>query len=350
MIDEQSADRTRSEFARVAHGATVAPSQRQLDDGWRTMRSKLHDRGWFAASRSAAPVRRLLWAVPAAAALCGGVWGRLQQGEASFDVKHRDDTRWTIDAGPFVVHVTGTAFKVRWDEARGHFQIEMRSGSVDVDGPTLSGQRPLRTGESIDVVLRPEAASLANEREQQPSEPPALDEPKRAAAPEGGPPAASTPAPAPDKGWTELLARGKVKEIIAQAEAGGISQALSTRGAADLVALADAARYTRQNDLARKALSTVRSRFPSSRQSRDAAFFLGRLEESSAPARALEWYERYLMEAPTGTYAAEAMGRKMLVVERVQGRQAALPLARDYLARFPEGSYAGLARSLLGSR
>ncbi|HVJ21767.1 MAG TPA: FecR family protein, partial [Polyangiaceae bacterium] len=240
MIDEQSADRTRSEFARVAHGATVAPSQRQLDDGWRTMRSKLHDRGWFAASRSAAPVRRLLWAVPAAAALCGGVWGlttlrssndvltyavsgsvvvrdgqvqtageksglvefsdgtrvelaahsaasvaeltasganiRLQQGEASFDVKHRDDTRWTIDAGPFVVHVTGTAFKVRWDEARGHFQIEMRSGSVDVDGPTLSGQRPLRTGESIDVVLRPEAASLANEREQQPSEPPALDE------------------------------------------------------------------------------------------------------------------------------------------------------------------------------
>ncbi|HVJ15847.1 MAG TPA: tetratricopeptide repeat protein, partial [Polyangiaceae bacterium] len=175
-------------------------------------------------------------------------------------------------------------------------------------------------------------------------------EPKRAAAPEGVPPAASTPAPAPDKGWTELLARGKVKEIIAQAEAGGISQALSTRGAADLVALADAARYTRQNDLARKALSTVRSRFPSSRQSRDAAFFLGRLEESSAPARALEWYERYLMEAPTGTYAAEAMGRKMLVVERVQGRQAALPLARDYLARFPEGSYAGLARSLLGSR
>src|SRR5207248_3703462 len=38
----------------------------------------------------------------------------LQQGTASMRVVHRARTHWSVDAGPFVVEVTGTSFDVRW--------------------------------------------------------------------------------------------------------------------------------------------------------------------------------------------------------------------------------------------
>jgi hypothetical protein len=60
------------------------------------------------------------------------------------------------------------------------------------------------------------------------------------------------------------------------------------------------------------------------------------------------WYKRYGEEAPHGPYAAEAFGREMLDVERLDGRAAAAPVARAYLERFPEGTYLLQARAILG--
>ena len=55
-------------------------------------------------------------------------------------------------------------------------------------------------------------------------------------------------------------------------------------------------------------------------------------------------------EAPRGVYAAEAYGRRLSLTERLRGKAAALPLAREYLERFPEGAYAPSARALVEHR
>jgi TolA-binding protein len=94
-------------------------------------------------------------------------------------------------------------------------------------------------------------------------------------------------------------------------------------------------------------LLAERARFPRSARAHDAAFFLGRLEEASGGASAIEWYDRYLQEAPLGAYASEALGRKMTATARLQGPRAARELATVYLQRYPSGSYAASARGLL---
>jgi TolA-binding protein len=117
----------------------------------------------------------------------------------------------------------------------------------------------------------------------------------------------------------------------------------------DLAALADAARYRRRNDVAREALLAERLRFPKSERASEAAFLLGRLEESKWDdnGRALEWYDVYLKEAPSGAYSSEALGRKMTATQRLEGAAAARQIADEYIRRFPRGTYAGAARALL---
>ena len=153
------------------------------------------------------------------------------------------------------------------------------------------------------------------------------------------------------KSWTAALSAGDFDTILEDAER-DIGHTLATRGTEDLAALADAARYRRHDDVARRALLAQRRRFAGSPRAADAAFFLGRLDENGGRGHgpALAWYERYLDEAPRGSYVAEALGRKMIAVEEIHGAAAARNVAEQYLRRFPRGSYAGAARALLGAR
>ena len=50
---------------------------------------------------------------------------------------------------------------------------------------------------------------------------------------------------------------------------------------------------------------------------------------------------------PRGTYAAQALGRQMVLVHKLRGADAARPIAREYMARFPSGPYAEPAKKLL---
>jgi TolA-binding protein len=119
----------------------------------------------------------------------------------------------------------------------------------------------------------------------------------------------------------------------------------------DLAALADAARYARRPDLARRALIAQRERYPGSMQARDASFFLGGLAEGQKnDAASLEWYDVYLGENTNGAYASQALGRKMMLVQRLTGPESARPIATEYLARFPDGPYAGSAARVLHAR
>ena len=137
--------------------------------------------------------------------------------------------------------------------------------------------------------------------------------------------------------------------IVADARRIGLAKVFDRGSSEELAALANAARYQRDDALARRALLTQRRRFPRSVRAAEASFLLGRLDdESGGDARqALDWYDRYLREAPSGAYVSEALGRKMVVLQRTGRQGQASDIATDYLRRFPTGTYAHAARALV---
>jgi TolA-binding protein len=144
------------------------------------------------------------------------------------------------------------------------------------------------------------------------------------------------------------LANGRWDRILDDVKRAGQVATLETASSEDLFALADAARYRRRTDLARAALLAECRRFPDSPRAIDALFLLGRVEElhERGMARSIAWYDEYLARAPTGAFAAEALGRKMTLTDKLGGPAQARPIAEEYLRRFPKGSYAGSARAL----
>ncbi len=94
-----------------------------------------------------------------------------------------------------------------------------------------------------------------------------------------------------------------------------------------------------------------RERFAGSPDAKGAAFLLGRINQDGGDAKgAIAWFTVYLGEAPEGSFAAEALGRKLVAVRKVHGIEQAKPLAREYLDRFPNGAHAKVAREVARAR
>lgn len=289
----------------------------------------------------------------------------IENGTASFQIVPGSNRRWSVEVGPFVVTVKGTIFTVVWDPSNERFELRLQRGRVVVSGPVSGGDLSLRAGQRLvvslakaETVITDEQAEQSVEQPEDASIPPvvaAVTPPLSAA---GVKPAGSnlSPAPAPsasvkvegERRWADELASGHWDRILEDVERTGLDASLNKASSEDLFALADAARYRRRPDLARAALLAERRRFPDAPRALDALFLLGRVEESrGGAARAITWYDEYLLRAPTGSYAAEALGRKMTVTNEVSGSAMAQPIAEEYLRRFPKGSYAGSARALL---
>ncbi len=284
----------------------------------------------------------------------------LDQGTASFAIVRRDGAKWLVDAGPFLVAVKGTAFTASWDPGAERFELGLRHGQVTVSGPVAGGELALRAGQRL-VVNLPQAETSITESLPGEATASAPDTVTRAATPptEQPPAAADKPVPRPvsagsgpgrtdGRRWAEALAAGELNRILAEVERAGVKSTLEQASSEDLYALAAAARYRKRVPLARAALLAERRRFPASSQALDAAFLLGRLDEDRphGAAAALKWYDEYLSRAPKGTYASEALGRKMIVTNLLEGAARARPIADEYLRRFPAGTYAGSARAL----
>ena len=217
----------------------------------------------------------------------------IEDGAASFQITPNAARRWSVEAGPFLVTVKGTAFNVDWDPVSERFELILRRGRVVVSGPVAGGGIPLRAGQHLVIVL-PRAETLITEEpsEDEAARPhPPSDAPAPAAVPNAKHPAGRTnlagvPAPAVPRGsagrrWGELLAAGRWDRILADVDREGIDATLASASSEDLLALADAARYRRRVDLARAALLAQRRRFPGSPRALDALFLLGRVEELS---------------------------------------------------------------------
>jgi hypothetical protein len=287
---------------------------------------------------------------------------KLAQGQVSVAIVKKPDTRWFVDAGPYVVRVTGTAFDVRWSEAERKFELDLHHGSVVVTGPQIGngftlhpGQKLVGRAEGRVTVEGPRVAS-------------ASAVPGSASANSGSALLAQGESPSADgsssvveaqpdgrrveagnlrTAWAKQVAQGKFQAVIDEARRRGLEQTLATASIEDLSALADAARYASSTGVARRALLAERQRFSRSSAAHEAAFFLGRLAEERGEG-ALDWYDRYLAESPRGPYASQALGRRMMIVYRQSGQDSTLPLARGYLERFPSGPYASAARKIIG--
>ena len=152
------------------------------------------------------------------------------------------------------------------------------------------------------------------------------------------------------RAWSGAITTGNAARVLSQADAHGLDKTLLEVDGPALVALADASRYTGRPELAVRALLAQRQRFPDTPAAHAAAFLLGRLaDDRGEVAAGLAWYRRYLAETPNGPYAAEALGRKMLAVERISGRDAARSVATEYVQRFPDGTYLLQAHSILAN-
>jgi ferric-dicitrate binding protein FerR (iron transport regulator) len=288
----------------------------------------------------------------------------LESGHARVRVTHRPAAKWVVDAGPYSVHVVGTEFDVRWSGNEEVLDVHLHKGAVIVRGPLASGGLAMEAGQRLvanvkegEIFLDASPTRAADTAAALLDEPGEAPPPAKASAQQThgsrSRPAAPHVAPAPVVGeasWSKLIAQGDFRAVLADAERRGLERTLAMGSPADLTALADAARYLRRGDLARRTYLAERERFPRS-AGREAAFFLGGLSEDEsgvgATKAALDWYERYLAESPRGTYAPQALGRQMVLVHKLRGGASARPLASEYLERFPDGPYAAPARKLL---
>jgi FecR protein len=289
----------------------------------------------------------------------------LDEGKAHVEVAHLPGADWRFEAGPFVINVHGTKFSFGWSARQSRLDVQMDSGVVSVSGPLSGGEIFLRAGQTLSVSLNDDGAPAMS-----PAvggvgvgigigsvSPPGLPPPP---APTVAAPTASDRAPTeraarsvvrsdPPEGWAAKLAAGQAAAIVADAERRGLAKVLDVSSSEDLAALADAARFEKNDALARRALLAQRRRFPRSVRAREASFLLGRLDDSidDGAASALGWYDQYLGEAPGGAYVSEALGRKMIDLERAHRHPEAAAVAADYLRRFPSGIYFHAAQALV---
>lgn len=278
----------------------------------------------------------------------------LDSGRMLVDVRHTGQARWSVAAGPFKVRITGTRFAVDWSPAGGKLALEMYEGAVFVEGPSLGQGLALLGGESLAVGLA--SPAVVTRTRPAPATPAAATPAPLAAGPEPSPPAAPATAPAavPPRSrapWSELAARGRYAEALAAAEREGFSRLLRQLDAPGLLTLGDTARYAGAPARARQAFEALVRRFSRDQRSQDARFALGRLEsEAGAPASAARWFERYLDTSRNPPLAEEASGRLVESYERAGDPEAAARAAKSYLARYPHGLRASLARKVLSTR
>lgn len=241
-----------------------------------------------------------------------GATVRLEGGRLDADVVHRPSARWEVCAGPYRVLVTGTRFEIEWEPEPERLTVRMIEGAVRVSGPLLEPARALAAGQ----VLTADADEVSVRR--------------------GAPATAATEAPAPEPPAPSEAAAPAGEEPAEEAPTNASRVAPSDRAA--LWAAADRARYAGRAEEARRALLALRR---DHHERGRTSFLLGALAADAGDrGEAIRWFETYLREHPRGALAEASLGR---LVELQRSRS----VAERYLASYPEGSHARLAREVL---
>jgi TolA-binding protein len=290
----------------------------------------------------------------------------LESGSLHADVVHSEQSAWRVIAGPLTVRVTGTRFDVRWSASAEEFSVAVTQGSVVISGAVVGGERAVRAGETLRVYVSEHRLELPNTAELTaggrvkvagagPRPTPSV--PEAAAAPALTPDAAAQstiPAPAPAVSsvaadWRQFARKGSLREAFAAAQATGFDAACQGASPSELLQLGDGARLSGNSASAKQALLRLRSAFPRDSRRAAAAFALGKIafDQTRAYAEAAEWFATSIRELPGGSLAREAAGRLIEARRRAGDDAGARRAAEDYLARYPDGPHADLARSLV---
>jgi TolA-binding protein len=278
----------------------------------------------------------------------------IEDGSILVDIVPRPHAQWIFNAGPFRVNVHGTSFAVTWNPRDELFEVSLTKGSISVVSPIGGPEIPVHEGQSLRVSLKDRTSTLEPTSRRGVAALVEAPVPGAAASPEpvqAAVPRAADPSRWSHRGWLAVLSGNRAADVIADAERSGLTTVLEQADGDDLWALANAARYAGRYALASQALLAQRRRFSASERAREAALLLGRLHDGDpdGPREAIGWYDRYLAEAREGANASDALGRKMTLLQRWQRGAEARDVARDYLRRFPHGTYANAARALVQS-
>jgi hypothetical protein len=296
----------------------------------------------------------------------------LSKGRVEAKIEKETQSRWTVEAGPYHVVALGTVFEVSWKNDPLLLEVFVQSGRVEVKGPGIQAIG-VRLQERDRLRLSKAGAHFSLSVENVPDKPPAPPPPEEQNARDEAIKAVKVqsvtrpPRKKPKKKsavseakvatldrhrpetWQDLCDLGRYSDAVLAAEKQGFARLLKTLDDAQLWRLADAARYTGRGKLAREALLSIRRRYRSSWRARVAAFLLGRIaiEMLNDPREASGWFNIYLREDPDGPLAEEALGRRIGTCRQAGMRAESCRVAAKYLDRFPEGSFAEYARSVL---
>jgi transmembrane sensor len=284
----------------------------------------------------------------------------LERGVVAAQVTHRTGADWRFVAGPFEVLVTGTALTVAWDPATERFVLGVDTGSVVVHGPYVGGDQQVRAGEQCVVDLPAKSMRLSSEGigdSLRAQDGVTADAPARADAPELPAPTGASAllppsrprrsaaiSPEPTTSWTELDERGDYDGAYAAAQHAGVASLYRSAPADALLRLAQVGQLSGHREMERDALLACRRRFPGTPQAALAAYELGR---AASPSEAATWFDAYLAEQPSGSLAREALGRLIEAHSLAGNNAAAREVAKQYLARYPQGPHTPLAHRIL---
>jgi hypothetical protein len=253
------------------------------------------------------------------------------------------------------VDVVGTQFDLAYGSAG--FSLVMHAGRVRITGPqgrswTLDAGQNLRLPGEVPATAEPQATSTS---EAAVAEGSSVLGPSANQSDKPTPIGAKAPNSAPQRAdaqrsWPELVAKGQFQRVLDEAKALGGQFPGPQASEAQIAAAAQAAGYSGDSRFAERCWRYLRKHHARSAGSARAAFYLARIAEQRGDLReALDWLGVYNKESPGGAFSAEALGRQLLILRRIDPTAPkAVEAARDYLRRFPEGAHKEAAQATLG--
>ncbi|MBN2803712.1 MAG: FecR domain-containing protein [Deltaproteobacteria bacterium] len=285
----------------------------------------------------------------------------LEEGEADVYVTHTDKTDWMLEAGPYTVVVTGTAFVLSWNGSSKEFSLLLKKGSVIVTGPMIEEGKIVASHNRLKAWVDEKRIEMTEE------ESPAQietaedqigrenknnsfsDKKKSLNRKLKNSSNDSNNSKSVSLSWSELCQEGQFKEVVEKAVARGVNDVVATETVAELMALGEAARLTRNRTIAEQTYKSVRKRFSKTKASGAAAFYLGKMaiDQYDSFKTAAYWFNIYLAEEGRGRFAMDALGRLIEAEQKTGNIAGAKSSASLYLKRFPKGTHVKMAKDLL---